>query len=155
MNVKDAWGENLGSPVGVDVLLRGRWRPDKPLFFSFTLCRRLQQHSSRDAAAQGALDDGGIKCPLTPSERPQSPRMRSSHTWTLLTCPGTFSLGLSVFGQRLLPWTPHSWTMSGLPPVGPMILVLSANFRKGLSDTYRASADLVGFSLPPISPQRD
>lgn len=69
----------------------------------------------------------------------------------LLTRPGAFSLSLSVFGQRLLPWTPHDRTLSGLPPVEPMTLVSSANFRKGLSatDAYRASADLVGFSLTP------
>lgn len=96
---------------------------------------------------RGALNDGGVECLPRRFERPQSP----SYTWTLLTCPGKFSLSLSVFGQRLLPWTPHSRTLSGVPPVGPMTLMSSANFRKGLSasDAYRASADLVGFSLTP------
>lgn len=58
MNVEHILGLDLGSPVGVDVLLRGRLRPDDPLFFSFTLCRR--QCFSCDAAAQDALNDSGV-----------------------------------------------------------------------------------------------
>lgn len=130
-------GVDLDSAVGADVLLRVHSRPDEPLFFaspSFGVCSSADPTLSMMVALTVLWDVPG---PLNHLGRGHHIRGRCWHA------QGLSLRAYPCFGERLLPWIPHSCTLSGLCSAGPMRLVSPANFRKASS---AADTQSIGWS---------
>lgn len=120
--------------------------PGQSNFFSFTLCRRQRQRCSCDAAAQDTLDDGGVECPLRRSKQPSisSGEVITSVDAADMPRDCVFWL-VCVRGEVVGHLAPVHCLVS--PPSGWWSCQPTSG-RVYPPQAYRASADLMGLSLP-------